>query len=301
MNRLSSPLTIATLLIILFTLRGSCASGQNELRREISQLIDSVNAEVGIAFKLLERGDTMSFNGSGRFPMQSVYKFHLALAVLDAVDKGKLSIEQAIFIHKRDLMGNTHSPIADQYPEGNVSLTVKQLIFYSVAKSDNNGCDILFRLVGGPLEVQRYIRELGLQEIAIANTEREMHQNQELQYNNWTTPIAMVQLLELAHIGKILSPSSTKVLLETMENTTTGNKRIKGLLPTGTSVAHKTGTGGLNEEGFLGALNDVGIIRLTNGQHLAIALFITKTKESVPNLENLMAIVSKKVFEHYAK
>lgn len=299
MIRLSPFFIITNLLFISITLHVNHAIGQHEIKKEIAQLINSAQAEVGVAIRQLESGDTISFNGSDRFPMQSVYKFHVALAVLHAVDKGKLSIDQQVYLRKEDLMPNTHSPIADEYPDGNVSLTVRQLISYTVAKSDNSGCDILFRLVGGPPKVHEYIRELGVLEVAIANTENEMHQNQDLQYKNWTTPVAMVQLLDLLYRGKILLPSTRHVLLEIMENTNTGNKRIKGNLPMGTLVAHKTGTSGQNEKGVLGALNDVGIITLPNGQHVAIALFISNTKESMSTLEGLMAAISKKIFDHY--
>lgn len=299
MIRISPFFIIANLLFILVMLRVNHAIGQDEIKNEITQLINSAKAEVGVAIKHLEKGDTISFNGADRFPMQSVYKFHLALAVLHAVDKGKLSIDQQVYIRKEDLMPNTHSPIADEYPDGNVNLTIRQLISYTVANSDNSGCDILFRLVGGPPKVHEYIRELGVLGVAIANTENEMHQNQDLQYKNWTTPVAMVQLLDLLYRGKILLPSTLHVLLEIMENTNTGNKRIKGNLPMGTVVAHKTGTSGQNEKGVLGALNDVGIITLPNGQHVAIALFISNTKESMSTLEGLMAAISKNVFDHY--
>jgi len=276
------------------------AYGQGQLKKDIVEAIHSIKADVGVAIQQLESGDTLSINGLQQFPMQSVYKFHLALAVLHAVDRGKLSLNNEIFISKSDFILNTWSPIAEKYPQGDVKLTIKQLLSYTVSQSDNNGCDILFRTVGGPQKVHDYIKSLGLTEVAIANTEAEMHQNPELQFKNWTTPRAMVQLLSLFYQGKILAPPTHKLLVEIMEQTITGNKRIKGLLPQGTIVAHRTGMSGQNDDGVRAALNDVGIISLPNGKHVAIALFISNTKESIPASEALMARISKLTFDCYS-
>ena len=66
------------------------------LREKINQIIKSKNATVGVRIMNFEYGNTLIFNGNGHFPMQSVYKFHLGLAVLNQVDKGKLTLNQNI-------------------------------------------------------------------------------------------------------------------------------------------------------------------------------------------------------------
>nr|AIA11272.1 VEB-PER_beta_lactamase [uncultured bacterium] len=276
------------------------AYGQGQLKKDIVESINSIKADVGVAILHLENGDTLSFNGLHHFPMQSVYKFHLALAVLHAVDQGKLSLDHETFIAKSDFIPKTWSPIADKYPEGDVKLTVSQLLSYTISQSDNNGCDILFRLVGGPRKVDEYIKGLGIIDVAIANTEAEMHENPDLQFKNWTTPRAMVQLLSLFYQGKILASPTHNLLVEMMEQTITGNKRIKGQLPQGTVVAHRTGMSGQNEDGVRAALNDVGIITLPNGKHIAVALFVSNTRESIPASEELIAKISRIVFDYYS-
>lgn len=301
MNLILKFFTAAIAFFILPTQGIHVAYSQGQLKMDIVESIHSIKADVGVAIQDLESGDTLSSNGSHHFPMQSVYKFHLALAVLHAVDQGKLSLDQQAFIAKSDLIPNTWSPIADKYPEGDVKLTIKQLLSYTVSQSDNNGCDILFRVVAGPQKVHDYIKSLGIKEVAIANTEAEMHQNPNLQFKNWTTPRAMAQLLGLFYHGKILAPSTHKLLVEIMEQTITGNKRIKGLLPQGTVVAHRTGMSGQDDEGVRAALNDVGIISLPNGKHVTIALFISNTKESIPASEALIAKISKLVFDYYSE
>ena len=293
--------TFFILFLLTLCAGAHAAYSQTDLRNSIAGLTKPVDAKVGVGVIHLESGDTLTINGNSHFPMQSVFKFHLSLAVLNAVDNGKLSLDQQILIHKDDYFPNTWSPIAKKFPDGDVNLTIRELVSYSVASSDNIGCDILFRLAGGPKTVEAYIHNIGITDVAIVNTEREMHQVWDLQFKNWTTPRAMAKLLDMFYKGNVVSRESTEFLNEVMENTITGVKRIKGFLPEGTKVAHKTGMGGHSETGVLGAVNDVGVVTLPNGEHVAIALFITNTKESVVKLETLMAEISKKVFDYYTR
>jgi beta-lactamase class A len=276
------------------------ANAQTPFRKSILDAIGDSHGDIGVAIKHLERGDTVAYNGTKHFPMQSVYKFHLALAVMDQVDKGKLGFDKKVLIRKEDFIPNTWSPIADQYPQGNVALPIQDILFSTVAQSDNNGCDVLFKLVGGPKKVNDYIKKLGVTEISIQNTEGQMHQNPNLQYENWSTPNAAVQLLELFYKGKILSVGSQASLRDIMERTTTGPKRIKGLLPAGTVVAHKTGMGSKNSVDMLTAINDIGVVTLPDGTHFAIAFFISNTTESNEKLERLMAKISKTAYDYFA-
>jgi len=288
----------ASLTISFIFLIASEIYGQENLRKEIENLVSTVNGSVGVGVMHLESSDTLTIHGKAHFPMQSVYKFHLALTVLSDVDQGKLSVDQKVLIRKEDFIPNTVSPIADKYPNGNVELTIGELLSYTVSNSDNNGCDILFKLVGGPKKVEEYIRALGVSDVAIVNTEREMHKDWDAQFNNWTTPKGMIQLLDLFYQKKILSPQSRDFLVKIMEQTATGKKRIKGHLPAGTVVAHKTGMGGNDE--VISAMNDVGVVTLPSGGHFAIALFVTNPKDSIEAVETVMAKISKLVFDHYA-
>ena len=289
----------ASLAICFVFLLGHEIYGQQKLRKEIEHIIQTLNASVGVGIRHVESGDTLTIHGNDHFPMQSVYKFHLALAVLADVDQGKLALNEKVFIRKEDYFP-THSPIADKYPDGNVKLTIGELLSHTVSTSDNIGCDILFKLVGGPKEVEAYIHGLGVRDIAIVNTEREMHQDWDAQFKNWSTPQAMAQLLHLFYQKKILSPQSSDFLVKIMEQTSTGKNRIKGHLPAGTVVAHKTGMGG-NDAGVISAMNDVGVVTLPSGGHFAIALFVTNPKDSIETVEAVMASISKLVFDRFAR
>jgi beta-lactamase class A len=172
---------------------------------------------------------------------------------------------------------------------------------YTVSQSDNSGCDILFRLLGGPSNVEKYIHSLGVRGMAIATTEEEMHGDWNVQFSNWSEPSRWFSCCSLYMKDEVLSPSSNDFLLKLMTETTTGPNRIRGLLPKDAKVAHKTGTSGPNEEGVTAAINDVGIVTLPNGKHYAIAVFMLNSKSDPKKLEAVIAAIAKHAWDHYSK
>ena len=262
-----------------------------ELRDRIEQIAQTAQGQVGITITVLETGDSISLNENQHFPMQSVYKFPIGMAVLAHVDQGKLNLEQRVQIETSDFVSNLqHSPIRDKNPQG-VTLSVAELLKYMVAESDGTACDVLLRLVGGPEVVTQYLRDLGVNDIVVANTEKEIGQNQAAQYRNYATPEATVALLRVLHEGQGLSDTSQALLLKLMIETPTGPNRIRRLLPEGTVVAHKTGTS-RTVEGVTAATNDVGLVTLPDGRHLAIAVFVSDSTADTTIRESVIAKIA---------
>jgi beta-lactamase class A len=246
----------------------------------------------------IEQNDTLSINGEAHFPVQSVFKFHIALATLHLVDQGKVKWDQKVYIDKRALMKNTHSPMRDKYPEGNVSLPLLEVLRYMVSESDNNACDILLKYIGGTAIVQRYMTELGICNVSIEANEEEMHKEWNVQFKNWTTPNAASQLLDLFYRGQILHLKSYEALWEMMVQTPTGRKRIKEQLPQTIIVAHKTGTSGVSDQGQMAAVNDIAIISLPD-QHVILSVFVTDSSEPIESNEKMISDIGKVVFDFY--
>jgi beta-lactamase class A len=297
---LHRPVTSGVFIVAISLILSSPSYSQaDSLRQRILNIISAGNAETGVAIRHLEHGDTLSVNGNRHFPMQSVFKFHIALAVLNEVDKGTFSLNQKIDIQKTDLLPGTWSPMRDDHPDGNIKLPLSKILSYTVSQSDNNGCDILLGLVGGPAKVQLFMDSLGITDFSIRANEAEMHSDWNVQFTNWTTPKASVQLLSDLYNGKILSEKSKRYLLKLMTETSTGPARIKGRLPEGTPVAHKTGSSGENKDGITAAVNDIGIVTLPDGTHFAISVFITNSAESNETNEKIIAEIAKATWDYF--
>ncbi len=283
----------------VFSLTG--CTQRDVLQHKMETIINSQKADVGVSVLFLEDGKSVSVNGNQHYPMQSVYKFHLALAVLDQVDKGRFTLDQGIFIKKSDLLTNTWSPLRDKYPDGNVTLPLSEIIRVTVAESDNNGCDILFRLVGGPNMVHQYISKLGIKDCAIVGTEEDMHKDDQEQFRNWTTPKAANALMEKFYKGQVLKKSTGDFLMKTMERTVSGPNKIKGLLPKGTIVAHKTGNSGINKAGVMAASNDIGIVTLPNGKKILVSVFVSMSKDGEQKIDQIIAQLAKVAWDEAIK
>ncbi|WDF63394.1 class A beta-lactamase, subclass A2 [Flavobacterium sp. KACC 22763] len=276
------------------------SQGTNELRNQLHQIISNKSATLGLSMKGIEDKDTLSINGNLKMPMMSVFKFHIALAVLHKVDEGKLNLTQEIFIKKKDLKEDTWSPMKVDYPEGNVNLTLDKILRYTVSHSDNNGCDILINLVGGTKYIQKFINEQGIKDFVIKMNEDQMKTWKNL-YVNTTTPIATTELLEKFFKGEILKQETTKYLYQIMFETSRGLTWMKAGLPENTELAHRTGISGTNDANLRVAMNDIGIVKLPNGKHFILSVYLKDITEKRGDTEKIIADLTKAVWDYFIR
>ncbi|AWG26544.1 class A beta-lactamase [Flavobacterium kingsejongi] len=270
---------------------------KTKLEEQIIVLSAPFKAKIGVTALVLETEEILvSFHGGDRFPMQSVYKFPIAMAILNEVDQGRLQLHQKIKVEPSEIIPRGVSPIREKYPQGAV-LTLSELLRLNIVDSDGTACDVLLRIMGGTAKVQHYLNSLGITGINIATTEMVQVSDDWIQYQNWSTPDAMTQLLYLFYSKKVLSTPSRLLLLKWMEESIPGAKRLKGALPKNAIVAHKPGTSGTND-GLTRATNDVGIITLPNGNHLAISVFVADTYVSREEREGLIAAIAKMAWDY---
>lgn len=290
-------------LAVFFILIIGCKSSDKStdvLRKEIQQIISDKKATVGISIIGNDGKDTISFNGNKHCPLQSVFKFHIALAVLAEIDKGKFTLDHKVEVKKDEMLPDLYSPLRDEHPDGG-SFTIAKLIQYSVSQSDNVACDVLIRLIGTAKTVEEYIKKQNIPDIAINVNEEVMQSKWENMFLNWITPKASSEVLKLFYENKnqLLSKTSYDFLWQTMKETSTGADRLKSALPQNTVVAHKTGTSGTNAEGLTPATNDIGIVFLPNGDHFFISVLVTDSMESEETNAKIIADIAKVTYDFY--
>ena len=282
-------------------LAAGCAtpvSRRAALERDLLALTDSVPARVGVAV-VLGPGDTLTLGNRPGYPMASVYKFHQALAVLDSLDRAGLPTTLPVEVRPSDLLPDTWSPLRDARPAGSYALPVSELLHYSIAQSDNNVCDLLFRFVVGPDHVERYVRGLGLGDTFIAADEATMHRDPAAQYANVASPLDAVRLLERFRRGELLSPAYGDLLMATLLATVTGPDKLKGMLPSEVRVAHKTGSGLRDAQGVVAADNDMGIVFLPDGRAYSIAVFMADSQADDRADAEVIARISRRIYDYF--
>ncbi len=181
--------------------------------------------------------------------------------------------------------------------------TVERLIQYAISQSDNVACDVLLRAMGGPQVISKYFTDLGFKDIQIEVTERQMQSEWILMQRNWITANTSSAILSKFHDRQTtpLSEQTYTFFWQTMKETTTGDKRLKALLPQGTVVAHKTGTSDITGRGLIPATNDVGVIYLPDGSPVVISVLVADSKENEETNERIIAEIARAVYDHYAR
>lgn len=282
---------------------------------------------VGIAVHDLQTGSTVGFNGAVLLPQQSISKLWVAIAVLDAVDRGVLGLADPVVVTKADL-SVFNQPIRDRLGPNGYATTVGELLKDQIALSDNAANDILMRRVGGAEAVQRLIadRKLGAvrggpEETVLQSAIAGMPWRSEFSFGLafWTardlvapatrtaaldayladppdgaTANAVAEGLARLKRGELLSAASTARLMQIMAETTTGPARLRAGLGEGWSIAHKTGTGQVMGELATG-YNDVGVITAPDGRSYSVAVLIASTRLDVPARQAMMADVARAV------
>ncbi|MFM7193317.1 MAG: class A beta-lactamase [Bacteroidota bacterium] len=305
---------------------------EQRLKAEVDRLALTGGGKLGVTAIHVETGKRFSRFGGDPFPMASTYKVPIAVQLLTRVDSGKLSLDQMIEFSAKDMHIGS-GMISDRFNwpgagKPGVALSVRSLLELMLLISDNSATDKCLELAGGGAMVNACMKRWGVEGIRVDRptswliadwlgipwpeasatpradfeaVEKVTPAEQivaaakkfEDDPRDTSTPDGMADLLLKIHTRPALSASSQALLLDIMDRCETGQARIKGLLPVGTQVRHKTGTIGA-------ATNDVGIITLPgDAGHIVIAAFVRSSEKEIPARENAIAQVARVLHDHF--
>ena len=282
----------------------------------------------------IDNGWELGWKDDDLYPQQSVSKLWVSITALDAVDKGRVDLDDKVTLGRSDLTV-FHQPIAAKILGGGYTTSLADLMVKAITTSDNTCNDKLMRSVGGADAVRAMIRNKGLGAIRFYNGERNLQSKiagltwspsysigraffearnalpmpvRKAAFNRYiedpydgAAPSAIVAALARLKRGELLSPSSTARLLSIMGNTHTGPNRLKGGLKPGWTLSHKTGTG-QELSGVQAGYNDIGILTAPDGHSFAVAVMIKRTATPLPVRMKLMnRVVEAVIAQHEAK
>jgi beta-lactamase class A len=301
------------------------------LSARLYDLASGFPGKVGIAVEDVQAGWIADEDGERLYPQQSVSKLWVSMAVLDAIDRGRLTLADAVQVRRQD-MSVFNQPIQKKLVDGVYATTIDDLLGFAIAQSDNAANDILVRQVGGSGVVRRWLARNRVVGVRCGPEERILQSEiagvawrPDYSFGQafWTardrvapkvraarlqayladpqdgaTPDGVVEGLSRLVQGRLLSPSSTQRLLQILGRTTTGPARLKAGLSAGWSIAHKTGTG--QDLGDLSTgYNDVGLFTAPDGRVYAVAVMIASTSAPIPVRQSLMADVARAVVRYH--
>jgi beta-lactamase class A len=280
-----------SLILVLFAYP---AIAQQTLQQQICAIAADAHGKVSVACSLPGTPLDCDIDPTAHPPMQSVFKFPLAMTILHQVEQGKLTLDEPIPFRQSDLISpKPHSALQNKYPQAGVDVPLQNLLQMTVALSDNTAADMLLRLAGGPQAVVDYLVSLGITGMRLQDDERALHRDHALQYRNWCEPQAAVGLLRTIADHSPLTSEHTALLLGWM---TTRTGRLDGDLPEGIQVAHKSG-GSDVDNGIAAATNDIGLITLPDGRRLAVAVFVTDSTADEATRFRIIARIGRAVYD----
>ena len=296
------------------------------LRKSLENAIKGAEGEIGVAVKHLESGQGLELNGGTSFPMASAFKVPVLVEVLAQVKEEKFRLDDEISIQKTDQ--HLGSGMLSSLTAPGIKLSIRNLINLMMMISDNSATDLLVEKVGAE-NVTKRLRQFGIEGLSVNRTCQQLIMDRAgLDYQKYkglsldqfagelekreetslearreailkfsldpqdqSTPAAMNLLLEKIFKKEILDPESCDLIISIMLNCQTGEARIKGDLPPGTAVAHKTGT-------IAGTVNDTGIIYLPDDLgHIVLTVFTKNFMGKTSDVEKLIAGIARLVYD----
>lgn len=302
------------------------------LQRRLDRIAAESQGVCGIVVRHLSNGRFAEIRKDEAFPLASTYKLPIAVVALRAVDRRTLSLGEQVHLRAADMTPGV-SVLTDRHPEGDVDVSVHELLDLMLTTSDNTACDALIRRLGGGPAITRELRAMGIENLRVDRTEREIgntwfglmptpgdtawsakrltdarsrvrptrraYADREFSRDPRDTgsPEALADLLVQIWERRALSAAATDTLVAMMGRCSTGRDRLRAGLPAQVRLAHRTGTGGpWNDHSH--AVNDVGVITLPGGGgQVAIVVLVRDAHGSLSNTEKTIADVARAVFD----
>src|SRR5258705_6391302 len=144
------------------------------LRDQTVALGRAFDGKAGIAVISLRDRWEIDWNANALFPQQSCSKLWVAITALDAVDHGKLGLDDRVTLGRSDLT-LFYQPLRDKILGGGLTTTLGSLMFDAITESDNTANDKLMRSIGGPQAGRDKLPRKGLGSVRFYNSENPPH------------------------------------------------------------------------------------------------------------------------------
>lgn len=269
------------------------------LTHEIEKIIQGKQATVGVA--IVYGDDVFTIANDAKYPVMSVFKFHIALTALKKMEAEGIPLNRKVYIEQDQIHKDTYSPMRNRFPNQRIHISYKEILRYTVAESDNNTCDWLIDFVGGIDKVDTYIKSLGITDFDFSETEYDMHRDIMRCYNNWSTPLAVAQLMGKVYTGHVLSKEHFAFLEKTMLSCASGKDKLIAGLPHKVKFGHKTGHSDRLKDGTQICDADAGVIYLPNGEKCYITVLIKDSRESDSENAKIMADICRVTYNALSK
>jgi beta-lactamase class A len=280
------------------------AADPTGLEAKLKPLADAHQGKIAVAVKHLGTGDEFYLNADEPMPTASLIKLAVMVETFWQAEEGKVKLDGMLMLRKADMVPGA-GVLTDSFSPGS-TLALRDAVRLMITVSDNTATNLVLDEIGIPSTAKR-MAALGLPETRInakvyrgSTTSVDKARTDKYGLGS-TTARETVRLLELIHAGKVVTPRACEEMLGILRKNQ-DNEMLVRKLPSGTSVAHKTGA-------VSAARTDAGIITLPakkggKPEAVAICVLTNENKDQrwvVDNAAQLViADIGRAVYDHFA-
>ncbi|HHF3003600.1 CARB family carbenicillin-hydrolyzing class A beta-lactamase [Vibrio diabolicus] len=277
----------------LFLLAGlmvcSTLSYASQLSEDISLIEQQTSSRIGVSVWDTQTDERWDYRGDERFPLMSTFKTLACATMLSDMDSGKLSKNATAKVDERSIV--VWSPVMDKLAGQNTR--VEHACEAAMLMSDNTAANLVLNEIGGPKAVTMFLRTIGDKATRLDRLEPRLNEATPGDNRDTTTPNAMVNTLRTLIEGETLSYESRVQLKIWMQDNKVSDSLMRSVLPTGWSIADRSGAGGHGSRGIN------AIIWKENHRPVYISIYVTETELSLQARDQLIAQISQLILQKY--
>ena len=201
---------------LLFTLllTSSLVFSQTDkkLTRQLQELVEGFNGQVGIHVENLRTGKTASINPDTLFPTASMIKVSIQCGLLDKIEKGELRYNQKLVYNDSllypgvDILGSF---------KNNDTIQLSKVYLLMITMSDNTASIWLQKLVGGEY-INNWLQENGFINTRVNSRVADRDSMRNIYGWGVTTPREMCRLFTMIARGKAVSEAASERMIRNM-------------------------------------------------------------------------------------
>ena len=235
----------------------------------------------GIFLVDLDTGSYLNFNGDTAFASASTIKVPILVAFFQAVEDGKVQLDQTLTLKPEHIVGGSGEMQDDAPGKKYSALEVAKNM---IVVSDNTATNMMIELLGGAEVLNPLFASWGLRATVIRNN------LPDLEGTNTTSPQDLINIIAQIDRGSLVSVKSRDRILQIMRQTKNDSLLPKGL-GEGSVIAHKTGN--INT-----MLADAGMVDLPNGKRYLVAVMVKHPPETEKPAQTLIRDISRMSYRY---
>jgi beta-lactamase class A len=242
---------------------------------------ENPNLTAGIFLVDLDTGGYLNFNGEVTFSSASTIKVPILVAFFQAVDEGKVQLDQMLTLRAEHMAGGS-GEMQDQSP--GTKHSALEVAKKMIVVSDNTATNMMIELLGGAEALNQQFASWGLSATVLRNN------LPDLEGTNTTSPKDLINIIAQIDRGNLVSVKSRDRILQIMRQTQNDNLLPRGL-GEGATIAHKTGN-------INAMLADAGMVDLPNNKRYVVAVMVKHSPETEKAAQTLIRDISRMSYRY---